>query len=177
MYPIIRMTKELLVHAKAPPLPLTGMHRSWHMCWPWDLDLWMELNNGRTLTLFDLGRIPLVRRIGLVKALRENGWGLTVAGLSARYRRRIRLFHRVEMRSRVVGWDERFFYVEQSMWKDEASCTTHVLVRLAVTGPGGIVAPGQVLAAMGQEGAQAALPGWVRAWTEAEAKRPWPPEM
>ena len=111
MYPVVRMAKELLVHARTESLPVRGTHVSRHICWPWDLDFWMELNNGRTLTLFDLGRLPLARRIGLSKALKDNGWGITVAGTSVRYRSRIRLFDRIEMRSRGVGHDDRFLYV------------------------------------------------------------------
>jgi hypothetical protein len=49
MYPFIRMIKELIVHRNAPPLSFGDIHVSHHMCWPWDLDPWMELNNGRTL--------------------------------------------------------------------------------------------------------------------------------
>ncbi|HHS94510.1 MAG TPA: acyl-CoA thioesterase, partial [Rhodobacterales bacterium] len=105
MYPFIRMIKELAVHSRAESLPLGGTHVSHHICWPWDLDFWQELNNGRTLTLFDLGRIPLARRTGLIEAMRKQGWGLTVAGVSVRYRRRIRVFDRIEMRSRAIGWD------------------------------------------------------------------------
>jgi hypothetical protein len=40
---------------------------------------------------------------------------MAVAGNSLRYRRRVRAFHRLEMRSRLLGWDARFLYVEQSM--------------------------------------------------------------
>ena len=65
MYPVIRMAKEIVKFRNAPALPITGTHVSQHICWPWDIDLWMELNNGRTLTLFDLGRIPLAIRTGL----------------------------------------------------------------------------------------------------------------
>ena len=101
------MAKELYVHRNDPPLDIGGVHVSHHMCWPWDLDLWMELNNGRTLTLFYLGRIPLARRTGLATVIMKNKWGMTVAGVSVRYRQRIRLF-RIEMRSRALGWDERF---------------------------------------------------------------------
>ena len=71
------------------PSPVT--HVSYHRCWPWDIDLWMELNNGRTLTFYDLGRIPLARRTGLVELLRKQRWGLTMAGASVRYRARIEL--------------------------------------------------------------------------------------
>ena len=54
MYPFLRMVKETWANRNAPPLGLTGTHVSHHICWPWDLDIWMELNNGRTLTLYDL---------------------------------------------------------------------------------------------------------------------------
>lgn len=174
MYPVVRMVKELLVHARAESLAVNGTHVSRHICWPCDLDLWLELNNGRTLTLFDLGRLPLARRIGLAKALRQNGWGITVAGVSVRYRARIRVFDRIEMRSRGIGHDERFFYVEQTMWKGE-TCTTQALIRSAVTSRDGIVSPARVLAAMGADPTAPPLPDWVVAWIAAEATRPWPP--
>ena len=65
MYPFFRMAKELIIHRNAPPLEMGKSHISHHIRWPWDLDFWLELNNGRTLTLYDLGRIPLAKRIGL----------------------------------------------------------------------------------------------------------------
>lgn len=176
MYPFVRMAKELLIHARAESLPIRGTHVSRHVCWPWDLDFWMELNNGRTLTFFDLGRIPLAHRMGLVRAVRANGWGITVAGVSVRYRGRIRVFDRVEMRSRGVGHDDRFIYIEQTMWKGE-SCMTQALIRAAVTAPDGIVPPARVLEAMGEDPAPPPLPGWVAAWIAADAERPWPPKM
>ncbi len=176
MYPFARMVKELLVHSRAGSLPLDGVHVSRHICWPWDLDIWMELNNGRTLTIYDLGRIPLARRTGLIKVLARRRWGLTMAGASVRYRRRVRAFDVVETRSRMVGWDERFIYIEQSMWK-RGDCTSHVLYRSAVTDRDGIVPTEKVLAALGHAAPRMELPGWVRAWIEAEATRPWPPEM
>ncbi|GKY88831.1 acyl-CoA thioesterase [Sinisalibacter aestuarii] len=176
MYPFIRMVKELVVHSRAGSLPVEGVHVSRHICWPWDLDLWLELNNGRTLTLFDLGRIPLGRRTGLVRAIRANGWGLTVAGVSMRYRRRIRVFDRIEMRSRTIGWDNRFLYLEQSMWK-KGEATTHGLYRVAVTSREGIVPPPKVAEQMGHGPASPPLPDWVQHWITAEAERPWPPQM
>ena len=59
MYPVFRLAKELFNHRKPDGLGLFDMHVSRHICWPWDLDMWMELNNGRTLTLYDLGRVPM----------------------------------------------------------------------------------------------------------------------
>ncbi len=175
MYPVIRMFWQLLRHRNAQPLPPTGTHVSWHYCLPWDIDLWMELNNGRTLTLYDLGRIPLAQRLGLVRQMRQNRWGLTMAGASVRYRRRIRPFEKVEMRSRVICWDERFVYLEQSMWKADGECANHILYRAAVTDARGIIPPSEMLSRLGAITDPPAMPGWVAAWIAADAKRPWPP--
>lgn len=174
MYPYLRMFKELWKFRKAPPLGVFEPHVSAHMCLPWDIDPWMELNNGRTLTLFDLGRIPLGRRTGLERVLRQRGWGLAVAGNSTRYRRRVRMFDRVTMHSRCIGWDARFLYIEQSMWRG-GECTSHILIRSAITSAKGMIPPAELARAMGLPGESPALPDWVQAWIAADAGRPWPP--
>lgn len=176
MYPIFRFAKEMLVHGRGRRLGLSEVHVSRHICWPWDVDPWMELNNGRTLTLYDLGRIPMARRSGMIGLLRQNGWGMAVAGASVRYRRRVRAFQRFTMQSAILGWDERFFYFQQTMWhKGEA--TSSLLCRLAMTDDKGILAPMNVAADLGWPETAPDLPEYVSEWIEAEARRPWPPEI
>lgn len=174
MYPFLRMAREYLVQSRAPALPLFGTHVSRHRCWPWDLDPFGELNNGRTLTLCDLGRLPLARRVGLIAALEREGWGLTMAGAVVRYRRRVRAFEWLEMHSRCIGWDARFLYLEQNLWR-RGEATTQVVYRAAVTDASGIVPAARVAAALGHDGPSPELPAWVRAWIAAEDLRPWPP--
>ena len=175
MYPFLRLATGLVRATRQPRLGPFDPHVSHHLCWPWDLDPWRELNNGRTLTLYDLGRSPLTVRSGLSAALRANRWGMTVAGSSVRYRRRVRVFDRVTMVSRLLGWDARFLYLDQTMWKG-ADCTSQALIRSAVTSAKGIVPPMQVAQALGHAGESPVLPDWVAAWSQAEALRPWPPE-
>lgn len=174
MYPFVRMMKEIWTGRRRPPLGLMETQVTHHICWPWDLDIFLELNNGRTLSLFDLGRISLATRTVFGKVLKQRGWGITVAGNSVRYRRRVRAFDRLEIRTRCIGWDARFLYMEQSMWKGR-DCTSHQILRSAVTSKDGIVAPDKVLAAMGERLESPGLPDWVKAWIAAEALRPWPP--
>ena len=175
MYPFFRMAYHMARHSNSPPLPVDGVHISRHMCWPHDLDMWRELNNGRTLTLYDLGRIQLARRIGLVAALRQRGWGMTMAGVTARYRRRVVMFDRFEMRSKAIGHDDRFFYLQQSMWKGGEALSS-VVYRVAVVGKSGIVPTPEVIAEMGVDGWNPEMPAWVQHWAEAEKLRSWPPE-
>ena len=175
MYPFLRMAIEGRLARKLSPLDLGQDHVSTHRCWPWDIDPWMELNNGRTLTLYDLGRIPLGARSGLISVLKENQWGLTVAGSTIRYRRRILPFEKFTMRSRGVGWDDRFFYIEQSMWKKNGECASHAVIRSAFTSKSGIVPPPEVVKKLNFPDVSPELPAFVQNWIDSETTRPWPP--
>lgn len=178
MYPIGRLVKELFVHRSSKKLDLFEVHTSSHLCWPWDLDPWMELNNGRTLTVYDLGRLPMIARLGFLGPLKRLGWGLTVAGASVRYRRRVRMFQRIVMHSNLVGWDRRFLYFQQNLWL-EAQCANHLVVRMAITDTrqGGIVPPEKFMDHW-QSGVQSPeLPDWIQKWIIAEDSRPWPPSI
>lgn len=176
MYPFFRLFKDMYQVRKAPPMGLFDTHISHHICMPWDLDMWNELNNGRTLTLYDLGRIPMAERMGLLKVLKREGWGLTVAGSIVRYRRRVRGLDKIEVQSRVIGWDKRFVYIEQSMWKTDGECSSQIVLRTALTDKNGIVGVDRVAAALGVEMSSAPqLPEWVAKWIESEDMRPWPP--
>ncbi len=175
MYPIVRLLKDAALASRQPRLAPLDTHVSRHHCWPWDIDIWMELNNGRTLTLYDLGRTMLTLRTGLAGVLKREGWAVAVAGTSIRYRRRIKAFERFEMKSRAIGWDARFIYVEQGMWKANGDCANHALLRTVVTDKSGIVPPERVIKAWKQDINSPTLPDWVQAWCDAEDKRPWPP--
>lgn len=175
MYPVLRMGLDMLRFSGKPLDPL-DTHVTTHRIWPWDLDMFLELNNGRTLTLYDIGRVTLGRRVGLWRVMRRHGWGMAVVGLSVRFRRRVHLFQTVESRSRLIGWDARFLYIEHSMWRPNGECTSHVLARMAVTDKNGIVTTDRVLAEMDTPPVQPTLPDWAQAWVEADAGRSWPPE-
>ena len=175
MYPYIRMWHQLWKYRNAPKLGLFDTHVSTHRIWPVDLDPWRELNNGRTLTLFDLGRIPMSVRMGFDRLAKAKGWGITVAGNSTRYRKRVTLFQVLTQKCRVLGWDHRFIYLEQSFWRD-GDCTAAMVLRSAFTSKSGLVDPAKVAIALGLSPQSPPLPDWVQAWIAADAQRPWPPQ-
>jgi len=176
MYPFVRLAKDMFLARNAPDLDTLGVHVSYHRCWPQDIDGFLEMNNGRILTILDLGRTVLAKRVGLLTALRENGWGLTMAGVSVRYRKRIRPFVKFKTVSRAVGWDDKFFYLDQTIWIGE-DCAVQALYRSAITDKNGIVRPRRLFDHIGYEGDRPDLPDWVQEWINADATRPWPPEL
>lgn len=143
-------------------------------CLPVDIDGFLEMNNGRILTLFDLGRFALSIRMGLFDVLKQQRWGLVVAGSTVRYRARITTFQKFEMRTRFLGWDQRFVYLEQAMWRGD-TCCNHALLRMGVTANGRLAPVEDVARALGVEGKSRALPDWVQAWAAADGTRTWPP--
>ncbi|WP_252178437.1 acyl-CoA thioesterase [Endozoicomonas sp. 4G] len=132
MYPLIRLLTTLRKAKKAPKISVDAVSENSFHCMPWDLDLFMEMNNGRVLTLCDLGRFTLSIQSGLADVLKREKWGLVVAGSTIRYRKRVRMFDKVTMYTQVAAIDERWVYIKQSMWvKGEPASS--VLLRTAVT--------------------------------------------
>jgi acyl-CoA thioesterase FadM len=141
--------------------------------WLGDIDVFSELNNGRHLTLMDLGRFDLAVRSGFLKVIHREGWAFTVGGASVRFRLRVPPFSRVLLRTRLVGHDDRWFYFHQKIERDGRVCSA-ALVRTAVISKGSLVPVDRVLEASGRPEWDPELPPWVRAWIEAEGQRPWP---
>jgi len=174
MYPVTRFITTLLKAPRSNSRDHNTISEITFRCRPWDLDMFFEMNNGRVLTLYDLGRFDLVLRIGLDKILRKNRWGLVVAGTTVRYRRRIRLFDKVSLRTKVAGIDERWVYIEQSMWVNGQPCNS-ALLRTGVTSKGKAIETSVLLAELGVDGSDIKVGAWEQAWIDSEAQRPWPP--
>ncbi len=174
MYPISRLLKISFQARKRSPLKFGDTSEITFRCRPWDLDMFLEMNNGRVLTLLDLGRTDLAFRSGLIKQLKKNRWGLAVAGSSVRFRRRVHLFDKVTMKTNVVGFDDRWIYIYQSMWVGDKA-TSSCLLRTCVTEKGSAVSTDRVLAALDASNWQPDVPQWVKEWCLAEEHRPWPP--
>lgn len=175
MYPIIRIFYHSWRARRMSKIGLWDTHVTHHYCMPWDIDLWMELNNGRTLTIFDIGRISMGVRNGTNGAASRLKFGLAVAGASVRYRKRITMFEKIEMRTRPIGFDDKFLYMEQTMWDREGTCCNHLLIRAAILKNRKLTAPINFIDQLAPGTVSPELPDWVAAWAEADKLRPWPP--
>ena len=80
---------------------------------PLDLDVSFHMNNGRYLTLMDLGRFDFVVRTGLWRAVRRHGWTPIASAIIIRYRRELRPFARFRLETRLVSWAEASVVMEQ----------------------------------------------------------------
>ncbi len=87
--------------------------------WPTDMDLNFHLNDGRYISFSGLGRIDLMLRAGLLRQAMKRKWYPVVGAAMIRYRREIRSLERFTLRSRLVGWDEKWVYFEHRFGKGD----------------------------------------------------------
>ena len=83
---------------------------------PNDLDPNWHMNNGRYLTIMDLGRLDHVLRSGLWRPVRENGWAPMLGSAVIRFRRELRPFQRFALETRIAGWSDTTAVMEQTFY-------------------------------------------------------------
>ena len=136
-----------------------------------DLDTVGHMNNGRYLTLLDLGRTDLMLRSGLWQRVKKRGWFPVVAGLSITYWKDLKLGQQFDIHTRVLGIDDRWFYLEQYFMRGE---TEHVraVIRGCFVEPGkGRVPADELMTLVGEVPAHFQVPEWVRSWTTDSSKK------
>lgn len=83
-----------------------------------DLDVNLHMNNGRYLSLMDLGRLDLMMRMGVMRQLFKLKWRPVIGSLTIRFRRSLDPFQRYVIHTRLVCWDEKWMYLEQRFERD-----------------------------------------------------------
>jgi acyl-CoA thioesterase FadM len=134
---------------------------------PNDLDANLHMNNGRYLTLMDLGRLDLLFRLGVVGELRRRRWNPVVASLAIRYRRSLKPWQSYRLHTRLVGWDDRWFFAEQRFTRD-GELVALAVVKASFVGPDGRVRPQELVDATPYRIASPEIPEAIRRWEEAE---------
>jgi acyl-CoA thioesterase FadM len=81
---------------------------------PQDIDFNLHLNNARFLSAMDYGRVRLLARAGILKPALKARYAPVVGAVWITYRRSLPLWARYQLSSRLVCWDERWFYMEQT---------------------------------------------------------------
>ena len=82
--------------------------------WPNDIDFNLHMNNGRYLNVMDYGRTHLLARTRLLEHIIRSRWQPLVGAVWMTYRRSLPLLAEFWLSSRLVCWDERWFYLEQT---------------------------------------------------------------
>ena len=137
---------------------------------PSDLDVQRHMNNGRYLTLMDLGRMDLMVRSRFWQRITDQGWYPVVAGQSITYRRSLQLWEQFDLASRVIGHDDRWIYMEQVFRRDGKVVADAIVRARFLRKTGGSVPMDEVLALVQPLPESLQLPEWIADWNEGSSR-------
>jgi acyl-CoA thioesterase FadM len=164
---ILRLIIMLAVAPFRSRLSIGDVSRLTQFVLPNDLDLNLHMNNGRYLTVMDLGRLEFIIRARLVGVLLRNRWQPLIGGTLIRYRFALRPFQKFVIVSRVLWWDDKWFYFEQRM-ESAHGVAAIALAKGLFRSSTGTVSPEEVLRAGGMKERQPSLPDSIARWLEVE---------
>jgi acyl-CoA thioesterase FadM len=138
---------------------------------PTDCDLNVHLNAGRYISFMDVARVELLGRMRLFRKVIQHGWRPINGGMIIRYRRSLLPFERFALRSRVLGWDEKWIYFEHILERHGQVCAVGTARGLFREGKRS-VPPDELLELFGIAGTPPPeLPEYVIRWRHAEEAR------
>jgi acyl-CoA thioesterase FadM len=165
VYPWLRLIRigfSALTQPKAGLLDSTSVRLR---VWPNDLDFNAHVNNGRYLTLADMGRVHWFLRTGVLATARKHNAFPIVGDAMAKFRRDLRLFEKVEIRTRLLGWDHKWGFLEHRFVRMDRVLGV-VAIRGVFKGAGGNLDPQEVLSDMAVATPSPALPEWTQRFND-----------
>ena len=112
--------------------------------WPSDIDFNLHLNNARYLSAMDYARVHLLARGGVLQPIMKERLVPIVGAVWMTYRRSLPLWARYELATRLVCWDNRWFYMEQT-FTGEKGLVAVGWVKGALTDRNGTIAPQRIM--------------------------------
>lgn len=137
--------------------------------WPNDIDPNLHLTNARYLSIIDLGRLDLLIRTGLWRLILRHKWSPVLGSMMIRYRKSLSPFQKFRLKSRVLGWDGKWIYMEHMFETMDGDVAAVAIGRGVFVSGGSSVPVADILAAAGvPDAVSPPIPPAVIAWTEAE---------
>lgn len=164
---VFRLLWAALAHRFRSRVPALGPCLTPFRVWPTDLDVLMHVNNGVYFSMMDVARTDLILRAGLARTLRQRGWYPVVTGEEIVFRRSLLPFQRFAIETRLLGWDDKSFIVEQRFLRphDDKPVARALVRGQFLARAGGTVPMPDVAQAAGIEQAPA-LPEYAARWNE-----------
>lgn len=133
---------------------------------PSDADTLGHMNNGRFLSIADLGRFELLQDAGLYGPMRKRGWYPVVVASTISYRKSLDLWQKYDVESRFVGIDDRAVYVEQRFTVGGEIYAQMVIRGRFLKEKGGLVPMDDLIEFFGVSRDDVRLPEWLQRWSE-----------
>jgi len=165
IYWIIRLAVTRLLSKVLPSISIEEMGVTYSLCWTTDLDYFFHMNNGKYFREMDFARFDFYFRTGCSAYIEARPKMFVVQhGASIRYRRSIDAFVPFKVVTRLIFWDERSLYFEQSFVSLHDGFVRAVAICKNTVVGGSVV---EMLASVGAKSAPA-MPKEVELWLASQ---------
>jgi len=130
---------------------------------PNDCDLNLHLNNGRYLSFMDLGRVHLTVQAGLMPEVWRRRWKPVLAAAEVTFIRSLRPLDRFDLVTRIITWDEKYIYLEQTFERG-GELYAHAFVKGLFLGREGRVSNTELVRVLGYTGAAPPMTAALQHW-------------
>lgn len=141
---------------------------------PNDLDLNGHMNNGRYLTIMDLGRMDFVLRIGLAGYVFRNKYIPVLSSVQMRYRIPLLPFQKYTLTTHILCWDDKWVYMEHRFiirgGKKDGAVAAIGLVKGSFFSrrTRATIPTANLMRAIGKDIASPPAPAYIARWAQAE---------
>lgn len=136
--------------------------------WPHDLDAFGHMNNGRYLQIMDIARADWMMRTGVFASIRNNRWAPVLGGGLVRFRHSLYLAQRYHVKTRLLCWDSRWFFLEHSFLDSSDRCAAAGVTRAGIRNQGEWLAADAVVEQVCPGAESANVPEYLVRWLECE---------
>ena len=138
---------------------------------PSDCDINLHLTNSRYLAFMDLARTWMTEKMGLFNEVMKRRWFPIVNATAITYIRDIKPFQTFTVTTKLVGWDHKYFYIEQK-FHSERGLHAIAFIRGVFRHKAGIVSIEEMLDVSGFKDQKPDLPVEIEHWKAMlEAKK------
>ncbi len=135
---------------------------------PHDLDAFGHMNNGRYLQIMDVARVEWMLQTQVAGAIRKNRWSPILGGGVIRYRHSLRLLQVYRVHTRLLGWDQRWFYLEHSFKDNRDRCVAVGVTRAGLRSQNDWVHADEVVNSVHPGARSPAIPKHIHDWISLE---------
>jgi acyl-CoA thioesterase FadM len=161
----LRLIAVIIGSRLRPRMHLMDCGRIRMTVFPNDLDLNLHCNNARYLAFADLGRFDWFVRTGILKLARKHQALPMIGDAIAKFRRDMKVFQRCEIQTRMVGWDQKWAFVEHRFVRNGRVLGV-VAIRGVFKSKNGLLDPNTILASFSVDATSPPLPQWAVRWNE-----------
>ena len=130
----LRLAKTISTQGLRPRLDILEAGVLSGRVWPTDLDFNVHVNNGRYLTMADLGRIDWFLRTGMLRAGLQRGWRPIIATGCVRFSRPLKPWQPYSLHTNLLGWDDKWAFMEHRFLADNRDGQRKLFASVVIKG-------------------------------------------